>query len=64
LPPDFGAAVILSDIEGLALKQVAEILEVPLGTVKSRVFRGRKILASQLGNLLDPRDYPKGDGHE
>jgi len=56
--------VILSDIEGLALKQVAEILEVPLGTVKSRVFRGRKILASQLGNLLDPRDYPKGDGHE
>ena len=64
LSPEFGAAVILSDLEGLPLKQVAEILDVPLGTVKSRVFRGRKMLAAQLGNLLDPRDSPKGDGHD
>lgn len=63
LPREFGAAVVLSDLEGLPLKQVAEILEVPLGTVKSRVFRGRRLLAAQLGNLFDPRDYPKGDGH-
>lgn len=64
LPPDFGAAVILSDLEGLPLKQVSEILEVPLGTVKSRVFRGRRMLAAQLGNLLGPGNYPKGEGHE
>lgn len=64
LPEEFGAAVVLSDLEGLPLKQVAEILEVPLGTVKSRVFRGRRLLAAQLGNLFDPRDYPKGDGHD
>ena len=64
LPREFGTAVILSDIEGLPLRQVADILEVPLGTVKSRVFRGRKMLAAQLGNLFDPRDHPKGDGHE
>ena len=56
--------MILSDVADLPLKQVAEILKVPLGTVKSRVFRGRKRLAPQLRNLLDPRDYPKGDGYD
>lgn len=64
LPEEFGAAVILSDLEGLPLKTVSAILEIPLGTVKSRVFRGRRMLASQLGNLFGARDYPKGDEHE
>jgi RNA polymerase sigma-70 factor (ECF subfamily) len=50
LPPDFRNAVILSDIEGLSLPEVAEVLEVPVGTVKSRVFRGRRLLAARLGN--------------
>ena len=63
LPEAFRAAVILSDIEGLPLREVSGILEVPLGTVKSRVFRGRRILAAQLGNLSGARDYPKGDDH-
>ena len=64
LPEEFGAAVILTDLEGLPLKTVSDILDVPLGTVKSRVFRGRRMLAAQLGNLFGPRDYPKGDGYE
>ncbi len=50
LPPDFRSAVVLSDIEGLPLPSVAEILNVPVGTVKSRVFRGRRLLAAELGN--------------
>ncbi len=50
IPDDFRSAVILSDIEGLGLPDVAEILGVPVGTVKSRVFRGRRLLAQQLGN--------------
>jgi RNA polymerase sigma-70 factor (ECF subfamily) len=50
LPPDFRAAVILSDLEGLSLPDIAEVLDVPIGTVKSRVFRGRRLLAHQLGN--------------
>jgi RNA polymerase sigma-70 factor (ECF subfamily) len=50
LPPDFRSAVILADIEGLGLPEVAEVLGVPVGTVKSRVFRGRRILAKELGN--------------
>ena len=52
--------MILSDVEGLPLKQVSEILDVPLGTVKSRVFRGRRILAEQLGNLLKPPRLSEG----
>ncbi|HXV70459.1 MAG TPA: sigma-70 family RNA polymerase sigma factor [Acidimicrobiia bacterium] len=50
IPEDFRMAVILSDIEGMGLPEVAEILEIPVGTVKSRVFRGRRLLAGELGN--------------
>ncbi|MEX0825784.1 MAG: sigma-70 family RNA polymerase sigma factor [Acidimicrobiia bacterium] len=58
LPDEFRAAVVLADVEGLALQAVADILEVPVGTVKSRVFRGRRLLAESLGNLKGPSDTP------
>lgn len=48
LPDEFRTAVVLADIEGLGLNQVADILGVPVGTVKSRVFRGRRLLADAL----------------
>jgi RNA polymerase sigma-70 factor (ECF subfamily) len=50
IPIDFRSAVVLSDVEGMSLPDVAEVLGVPLGTVKSRVFRGRRLLARELGN--------------
>lgn len=50
LPPEFRSAVVLSDIEGMSMPETAEALGVPVGTVKSRVFRGRRLLAKQLGN--------------
>lgn len=50
LPPDFRSAVVLSDIEGMGLPDIAEVLGIPVGTVKSRVFRGRRLLAKELGN--------------
>ena len=50
IPQDFRVAVVLSDIEGLGLPEVAEMLRIPVGTVKSRVFRGRRLLAKELGN--------------
>ena len=50
IPPEFRAAVVLSDIEGMSLPDAAAVLGVPLGTVKSRVFRGRRLLAKHLGN--------------
>lgn len=62
LPEEFAPAVILSDLEGLPLQTVADILEVPLGTVKSRVFRGRRMLAAKLGNLLEAPRCPKDEG--
>ena len=51
LPAEFRAAVILADLEGLALETVSEALGIPIGTVKSRLFRGRRLLADSLGNL-------------
>lgn len=48
LPPDFREAVVLSDLQGLSYQEVAGILNVPLGTVKSRLFRGRRMLQQKL----------------
>jgi RNA polymerase sigma-70 factor, ECF subfamily len=50
VPTDFRTAVILSDIEGMSFPEVAAVLGIPIGTVKSRIFRGRRILAERLGN--------------
>jgi RNA polymerase sigma-70 factor (ECF subfamily) len=54
LPPDFRAAVVLSDLEGMSLPEAAATLGIPVGTVKSRVFRGRRLLAERLGNQTAP----------
>ena len=62
LPEEFRAAVVLADVEGLGLQTVADALGVPVGTVKSRVFRGRRLLAETLGNLADPSD-PQSEEH-
>lgn len=50
LSNEFRTAVVLSDIEGMPLPEIAEVLGVPVGTVKSRVFRARRLLANELGN--------------
>ncbi len=61
LPEKFAVALILVDVEGLPLREVSEILHIPVGTVKSRVFRARRMLAARLGNLLTPDDSPKDE---
>jgi len=48
LPDEFRSAVILSDIEELSYEEIAGVLEIPVGTVKSRLFRGRRILQERL----------------
>lgn len=48
LPEEFRTAVVLSDVEGLNYAEIAEIMEVPVGTVKSRLFRGRRQLQQVL----------------
>ena len=44
----FRLAVVLSDVEGFSYKEIADMLDVPLGTVMSRLFRGRRILRKRL----------------
>ncbi len=48
LPEQYRDAVLLADVEGFAYKEIAEILDVPIGTVMSRLHRGRKRLQEQL----------------
>jgi RNA polymerase sigma-70 factor (ECF subfamily) len=48
LPPDFREVVVLSDIEGLNYGEIADVVGVPLGTVKSRLYRGRRLLQRAL----------------
>jgi len=48
LSPDFRAAVVLSDIEGLSYEEVAATLDIKIGTVRSRIHRGRSQLREQL----------------
>ena len=62
LPESFRMAVLLADVEGFAYKEIAEILEIPIGTVMSRLHRGRKALQKALYDfavergLIDPAD--------
>ena len=49
LPEDFRAAVVLRDLSGLDYAEIAEVLDLPAGTVKSRIARGRAMLADLLG---------------
>ena len=50
LPPDFRAAVVLCDIEGLSYEEIATTLGVKLGTVRSRIHRGRALLRESLAH--------------
>ncbi|MGH7247694.1 MAG: sigma-70 family RNA polymerase sigma factor, partial [Pseudomonadota bacterium] len=54
LNPNFRAAVVLRDIEDLSYEEIAGVLEVSLGTVKSRILRGREALRKQLTGRLEP----------
>ena len=58
LPEEFRAAVVLRDVADLDYADIAEVLEVPLGTVKSRIARGRAQLVTMLGNRADPGERP------
>jgi RNA polymerase sigma-70 factor (ECF subfamily) len=60
VPEQFRLAVLLSDVEGFSYQEIAEILNISVGTVKSRIFRGRKILQKQLWEFARERGILKG----
>jgi RNA polymerase sigma-70 factor (ECF subfamily) len=55
LPEHYRLPVLLADVEGFAYKEIAEILDVPIGTVMSRLHRGRKQLQKRLYNFAEER---------
>lgn len=57
--PSFRAAVVLRDIEELSYEEVAEVLQVNLGTVKSRILRGREALGKRIASRLEKADSGK-----
>jgi len=57
LSPDFRAAIVLVDLQGMSLEQASDTLEAPIGTIKSRLFRARKQLSQSLGNLRPSSEH-------
>jgi RNA polymerase sigma-70 factor (ECF subfamily) len=56
LPEQFRMAVLLADVEGFAYKEIAEILDIPIGTVMSRLHRGRKAMQKSLYEFARKRN--------
>src|SRR5438552_492981 len=61
LPPNFRMAVVLADIEGLSYKEIAEALQIPIGTVMSRISRARRQLQKSLWQYAKERGYVRSE---
>ena len=53
LPEELRTAIVLREIEGLSYEEIARIMDCPIGTVRSRIFRAREAVAAKLRPLLD-----------
>ncbi|HVM40999.1 MAG TPA: sigma-70 family RNA polymerase sigma factor [Acidimicrobiia bacterium] len=60
LPEQFRLAVLLADVEGFSYKEIAEIMDVPIGTVMSRLHRGRNLLQKKLWEFAEERGLVRG----
>lgn len=59
LPDNFRLAVLLADVDGFSYKEIADILDVPIGTVMSRLHRGRRALEKRLWDVVRERGLVK-----
>jgi len=57
LPIDFRTVVLLCDVEGFTYEEIAKIIDVPIGTVRSRLFRARNMLKEKLKSYADKMGY-------
>ena len=62
LPEDLKSAIMLREIEGLSYEEIAEVMECPVGTVRSRIFRAREMIDSKIKPLLE--NLIEGIGNE
>ena len=53
LPEDLRRAITLREMDGLSYEEIAEVMQCPIGTVRSRIFRAREVIAADLRPLLD-----------
>ena len=53
LPEDLRTAIVLRELEGLSYEEIAEAMDCPVGTVRSRIFRAREAIDRRLKPLLD-----------
>ena len=60
LPEEYRSALVMSDVHGLRYGEIAKVLGVPEGTVKSRLFRARRILQGKLRGYAEEMGYIKG----
>ncbi|MFT4029179.1 MAG: sigma-70 family RNA polymerase sigma factor [Protaetiibacter sp.] len=61
IPEDFRLAVYLADVEGFSYQEIADIMKTPVGTVMSRLHRGRRLLRERLADYARERGYTAAD---
>ncbi len=64
VPVDFRMVVLLADLQDFAYKEIAEIMDCPIGTVMSRLYRGRRMLQAQLEEYARAQGYITGEEEE
>jgi len=57
LPEDFRTVVLLCDVEGFTYEEIANMLDVPIGTIRSRLHRGRNLLKAELKDYAEKRGF-------
>lgn len=61
IPEDFRTVVLLCDVEDFTYEEIANMLDVPIGTIRSRLHRGRNLLKAQLLDYAEDRGYVEDD---
>jgi RNA polymerase sigma-70 factor (ECF subfamily) len=53
LPEDLRTAIILRELDGMSYEEIAQTMDCPVGTVRSRIFRARDAIGKKIGTLID-----------